>query len=205
MPSSSRPRGWRARRATARPGPIITVVRSPDPLPVLPAAVEVAAYRIAVEALTNAVRHAAARTCQVRSTAADQLRIEVVDDGRGLPAGRTPGTGLESMQARATELGGTLAHPTVPAAAGPGWRLASRSPAPAGSRCSRPDRARDRGAEPVTDSHERIRLVIVDDHPSFRSGLRALLATADDLEVVGEARRWRGGRSWRAGSSPMSC
>ena len=39
----------------------------------------------------------------------------------------------------------------------------------------------------MTDSHERIRLVIVDDHPSFRSGLRALLATADDIEVVGEA------------------
>lgn len=92
----------------AGPGPVITVVSSPDPLPVLPAAVEVAAYRIAVEALTNAVRHAAARMCQVRLTATDQLRIEVVDDGRGLPAGQTPGTGLESMQARATELGGSL-------------------------------------------------------------------------------------------------
>ncbi len=74
----------------------------------MPAAVEVAAYRIAVEALTNAIRHADARTCAVRIAAADQLVIEVVDDGQGLPTGVTPGTGLESMEARATELGGSL-------------------------------------------------------------------------------------------------
>ena len=86
----------------------ITVEATPSPLPEMPAAVEVAAYRIAVEALTNAIRHADARTCAVRIAAGEQLVIEVDDDGHGLPTGATPGTGLESMEARATELGGSL-------------------------------------------------------------------------------------------------
>ena len=107
------------------PGPTITVVGTPEPLPDLPAAIEVAAYRIAIEAVTNAVRHAAARTCQVRLTAADQLRIEVVDDGRGVPAGQAPGTGLESMEARATELGGSL---RIERARGGGTRLIANLP-----------------------------------------------------------------------------
>ena len=90
------------------PATTITVEATPSPLPEMPAAVEVAAYRIAVEALTNAIRHADARTCAVRIVAADQLVIGVDDDGHGLPTGVTPGTGLESMEARATELGGSL-------------------------------------------------------------------------------------------------
>jgi len=90
------------------PAPAIRVVGSPVPLPALPAAVEVAAYRIAVEALTNAVRHADARICRVRLTAGEQLIVDVVDDGHGLPTGIMPGTGLESMEARAVELGGSL-------------------------------------------------------------------------------------------------
>jgi signal transduction histidine kinase len=77
-------------------------------LPTLPAAIEVAAYRIAVEAVTNAVRHADADRCQVRIAAGDALRIEVSDDGHGPAAGARPGTGLESMAARAAEVGGTV-------------------------------------------------------------------------------------------------
>jgi signal transduction histidine kinase len=92
----------------AGPAPVIRIEGSPEPLPTLPAAVEVAAYRVAVEALTNAVRHAGARTCRVRVIAGEQLVVEVVDDGQGLPKGVTPGTGLESMEARAIELGGSL-------------------------------------------------------------------------------------------------
>ncbi|MGH2474970.1 MAG: histidine kinase, partial [Candidatus Limnocylindrales bacterium] len=65
-------------------GPLVTVEARPQPLPELPAAVEVAAYRIAVEAVTNAVRHADARTCAVRLTAAEHLTVEVTDDGHGL-------------------------------------------------------------------------------------------------------------------------
>lgn len=86
----------------------IRVECAPALLPSLPAAVEVAAYRIAVEAMTNAVRHAGARLCRVRLEAAAQLTIEVTDDGGGLPAPERPGTGLESMRERAAELGGEV-------------------------------------------------------------------------------------------------
>ena len=83
---------------------------APEPLPALPAAVEVAAYRIAQEALTNVVRHAEASCCLVTiavDEAAGQLSLEIADNGRGLPARRRSGVGLESMRDRATELGGT--------------------------------------------------------------------------------------------------
>jgi two-component system NarL family sensor kinase len=86
----------------------ISVAGAPSPLPDLPAAVEVAAYRIAIEAVTNAVRHADARTCRVRIAAGRMLEIEVADDGTGNPAGFVAGTGMESMSARAEELGGAL-------------------------------------------------------------------------------------------------
>jgi len=77
-----------------------------DELPPLPAAVEVAAYRIAQEALMNAARHAQAHTCHIRLTSAEALHIEITDDGVGLDEARTAGVGLRSMQERAAELGG---------------------------------------------------------------------------------------------------
>jgi signal transduction histidine kinase len=84
---------------------------APEKLPALPAAVEVAAYRIAQEALTNVVRHAGARTCLVRlrlDESAGLLCLEIQDDGKGLPVQRRAGVGLNSMRERAEELGGTL-------------------------------------------------------------------------------------------------
>jgi two-component system, NarL family, sensor kinase len=81
-------------------------------LPDLPAAVEVAAYRIAVEAMTNAARHASAHQCRVRIGFEGQggagLRLEISDDGRGLPGSVRPGIGLGSMRERAAEVGGTF-------------------------------------------------------------------------------------------------
>jgi signal transduction histidine kinase len=87
-------------------------VEAPEHLPPLPAAVEVAAYNIAREALTNAARHARARTCHVRlalerAPERSELRLEIADDGVGLPAGHRVGVGLSSMRERAEELGGT--------------------------------------------------------------------------------------------------
>ena len=85
--------------------PQITVT-APERLPWLPAAVEVAAYHIATEALTNAVRHARARHCAVRLEVNGDLYLEIRDDGQGLPDDYEPGVGLESMRERAQELRG---------------------------------------------------------------------------------------------------
>lgn len=73
----------------------------------LPDAVEVAALHIALEALTNVRRHAAAGHCWVRFVRSGQeLRVEVEDDGAGPPAEIRPGVGVRSMRERAEELGG---------------------------------------------------------------------------------------------------
>lgn len=96
-------------------GPTLDVCAGP--LPALPAAVEVAAYRIALEAVTNAVRHASADHITVRLVgpeAGHGLIVEVTDDGAGLPSDVATGVGLASMRARASELGGTLAVCTLP-------------------------------------------------------------------------------------------
>jgi signal transduction histidine kinase len=76
-------------------------------LATLPAALEVAAYRIAAEALTNAARHADASACRLRlAVVGEELVVEVSDDGRGIPVERQSGVGLMSMRERADELGG---------------------------------------------------------------------------------------------------
>lgn len=79
----------------------------PEDLPPLPAAVEVAAYRIAQEAVANVVHHAGATKCSVKLKVADELlTVEVSDDGSGIPAVSNAGIGLRSMRERAHELGG---------------------------------------------------------------------------------------------------
>ncbi|MFD0580392.1 sensor histidine kinase [Dactylosporangium darangshiense] len=78
----------------------------PDTLPALPAAVEVAAYRIAVEALTNAARHAPGSAVSVSLRVDGRLELSVADGGAGLPDGYRAGVGLHSMRERAAELGG---------------------------------------------------------------------------------------------------
>ena len=103
----------------------ISIISEPDPPPPFSAAVEVAAYRIALEAITNVVRHAGAAKCTVRlriekpipnpqsqtraepgRSAPNQLIVEILDDGAGLPSDYSPGVGLHSMRERAEELGG---------------------------------------------------------------------------------------------------
>lgn len=81
-------------------------VDAPVTLPPLPAAVEVAAYRIALEALTNVVRHAQAEACRISLTLDDALHLEIIDDGVGLDAGSRAGVGMASMRERAAEIGG---------------------------------------------------------------------------------------------------
>jgi signal transduction histidine kinase len=91
-----------------QPGLSITL-NAPEHLPLLPAAVEVAIYRIAQEALTNVVRHAHAQHCVLTLEVDNDVCLEVRDDGQGLPADYRAGVGLTSMRERATELGGTCA------------------------------------------------------------------------------------------------
>jgi signal transduction histidine kinase len=89
-----------------------------DGVTALPAAVEVAAYRIAAEALTNTARHSGAGTCTVRLVAdRGELLVEVGDDGRGIDPDRQAGVGLLSLRERAEELGGR-SEVTCPPAGG---------------------------------------------------------------------------------------
>ncbi len=100
-------------------------VEAPRPLPPLNAAVEVAAYRIAIEAMTNVVRHARARQCLVRLTATRELELEVLDDGIGLDPSLSAGVGLSSMRERTAELGGSCSIDRLPE----GWtRVVARFP-----------------------------------------------------------------------------
>ena len=98
----------RADRFAGQPSAALAIdVAAPADLGVLPAAVEVAAYHIVSEALTNVVRHAHAGTCTVRLWRDGALHVEIADDGCGLPPVYRAGVGLNSIRERATELGGT--------------------------------------------------------------------------------------------------
>jgi len=84
-------------------------VEDPEELSHLPAAVEVACYRIAQEALANVVRHARASHCSIRirlDQEACALSVEVEDDGRGIRDNDRAGVGMSSMRERTEELGG---------------------------------------------------------------------------------------------------
>ena len=83
-------------------------------LPALPAAVEVAAYRIVIEALTNVVRHSGATRARVQlRSGGDCLTVDISDNGS---SGRewVPGIGLTSMRERANELSGRVTYRCTP-------------------------------------------------------------------------------------------
>ncbi len=112
-------------RAAALAGDVTIEVSGSEPAAALPAAIETAAYRIVVEAMTNAVRHSGAAHCEVLIMIDDAaVEVMVRDDGHGLVADRKPGVGLRSMQERAAEVGGTL---SVTSAA-EGTAIAARLP-----------------------------------------------------------------------------
>jgi two-component system, NarL family, sensor kinase len=83
-------------------------VRTPEKTPELPAAVEVAAYRIVQEAMTNAHRHSHATLCTIDLFIQDELHLSISDNGRGLGTKKITGIGLQSMRERAVELGGSF-------------------------------------------------------------------------------------------------
>jgi signal transduction histidine kinase len=89
-----------------------------DDLVNLPPALEEGLYRIAQEALNNALKHAAATTVTIYlRTTGNEIELEVVDDGTGLDPVTAPnsgGMGLQSMQERAKKLGGTFSISSTP-------------------------------------------------------------------------------------------
>ena len=106
------------------------MVDVPEQLPPLPAAVEVAAYYIAREAIANVARHARARCCRVHLMLRNEpdrveLRMEISDDGVGVPNERHLGVGLTSMRERAEELGGKFSVESSPEE---GTRILARLP-----------------------------------------------------------------------------
>ena len=97
---------------------VTLTIDAPAGLPPLPAAVEVAVYRIAAEAVQNVAKHAGANTCAIQIALGEAaLTLRIMDDGAGLPADYAAGVGFISMRERAAELGG---HVTVEPAAGGG-------------------------------------------------------------------------------------
>jgi signal transduction histidine kinase len=122
-----------AEQMTSRSGGAfqVSVADGAHPAP-LPPAVEVAAYRIATEAMTNAARHSGGSTCRItcgRDAGGGLLHLEVEDDGTGEPPTRT-GTGLGSMRERAEELGGSCVVVFRP---GSGTRVVAELPCASGT------------------------------------------------------------------------
>ena len=122
-----------ARRHRHPGGPDITVIIDGD-LSGLPAAVEVAAYRITDELLTNVGRHASAGVGTVRLSRRENLEVTVADDGVGIAADTPAGVGLLAIRERAAELGGTVAigpGPQVSQTPAGGTQVTVRIPLPA--------------------------------------------------------------------------
>lgn len=116
---------WQAESLLRKGGPALDLDLQPLSARPAPEA-EVACFRIAQEALTNALRHASADRVSVRLSCADgMLVLEVDDDGRGLPAEHRSGLGLVTMRERAHQLGGEVAITTP---AGGGTRVSARLP-----------------------------------------------------------------------------
>ena len=155
----------------------------------LPAGVDLSAYRIVQEALTNVVKHAGPARAQVTICYGDQdVTVEVTDDGRGVAAptgdGRAGvGHGLIGMRERVAAVR-RRPRGRPPA----GWRLPGGRPAALG------------GGPAMT-----IRVVVADDQALVRAGFRLLVDSAPtwrwSARPATAPRRW----SWPAGSGPMWC
>ncbi len=142
----------------------------------LPAAVEVAAYRIALEAMTNSLRHGAGRWCRVGLELDGNLHIVIEDDGVGLPEQSAPGSGSPRCA-------------NAPANSAAPGRSRAATPRGPWSWPSFPWRRRhdNRSGNDPNLGRSTIRALIADDHPVFRSGLRTMVEDAADLEFAGEA------------------
>lgn len=107
--------------------PLVVHIDADGDIEPLPAAVEVAAYHIVLESLTNTARHARATEATVQLRRSDGLLVEVRDNGYGLPDSYRAGVGLTSIRERATELGGSASITSAP---GGGTLVRARLPLP---------------------------------------------------------------------------
>ena len=146
----------------------------------LPASVRSTIFRVVQESITNVRKHAEARRIDVTLVLDDGVRLSVRDDGRWrepMPRSHAGGGfGLASMRQRAAVLGGRLAikHPE-----GGGTKVVMTLPVGQGP-------YHDEGF-PSLASAPVCRLLLVDDHRTFREGMRALLEHVKDIRVVAEA------------------
>lgn len=104
-------------RAAALSGDVTIEVAGPEPMPPLAAAVEVAAFRIASEAMANVARHAGATRCRVELVVNGRFELTIADNGRGADVerqGMRRGAGWMSMRERAAELGGSCSISSGP-------------------------------------------------------------------------------------------
>jgi signal transduction histidine kinase len=94
-------------------GNLHVTLTAPETLPHLPAAVEVAAYRIVLEAFSNVVHHSQATKCDItirveRQNSGSLFYVDIKDNGQGLPDKHRTGVGIVSMRERTSELGGSI-------------------------------------------------------------------------------------------------
>ena len=132
--------------------------------------------RILQEALTNARRHSEARNVVVSLGVSEtEIWAEVADDGRGFRTGTAAGVGLESMRERASILGGNLEVESKP---GKGTRVRFAIMGESSS---------VKEPEPEQAEATEIRVLLVEDHASFREATAAVLEREPGIEVVGHA------------------
>ena len=142
---------------------------------------QVELFRILQEALTNARRHSEARTISVAvRTSGNRVRAEVSDDGRGFDTKRASGMGTRSMRDRALMLGGELQVESRPG--GGTW---VRFEMPLGD----------------TADEEVARILLVEDHASFRQAVATVLDREPEFEVAGQAGSLEEAREMLAGET----